>query len=144
MLKPSRSLVSFHSDHLVCCVLITSTHFCVNTLFDTLGGTTIVSSEVSSILNILLVSRLRWNNCRSAYTSSTRFSQEKFQRLFRRGIFLFESSCPNKQEKDKEIESNCTNQEPNESPWLIRNHCLIYLEGDIEIQSTSAPWSSCE
>ena len=42
MLKPSRSLVPFHSDLSACCVLITSPYFCVNTLFGTLGGTTIV------------------------------------------------------------------------------------------------------
>ena len=42
VLKPSRSLDSFHSDLSACCVLITSPYFCVNTLFGTLGGTTIV------------------------------------------------------------------------------------------------------
>ena len=42
MLKPSRSLVLFHSDHPACCVLITPPHFCVNTLFGTPDGTTIV------------------------------------------------------------------------------------------------------
>ena len=30
MLKPSRSPISFHSDHPACCVLIASPHFCVN------------------------------------------------------------------------------------------------------------------
>ena len=30
VLKLSRSLISFHSDHPTCYVLITSTHFCVN------------------------------------------------------------------------------------------------------------------
>jgi len=144
VLKLSRSSGSLYQDHPACYVLITSPHFCVNILFGTPGWTTIIWLEVRSILNILLVSRLHWNNCRSAYTSSTRFNPEKFQRLFKRGIFLFESSCPSKQEKDQEIESNCTKQEPNESPWPIRNRCLIYLEGDIEIQSSSAPWSSRE
>ena len=42
MLKPNRSLVLFHSDHLACYVLITLPHFCVNTLFGTPSGTTIV------------------------------------------------------------------------------------------------------
>ena len=42
VLKPSRSLVSFHLDLLACCVLITSSHFYVNTLFGMPGGTTIV------------------------------------------------------------------------------------------------------
>ena len=42
MLKPSRSLVSFHSDLPACYVLITSPYFCVNTLFGTPSGTTIV------------------------------------------------------------------------------------------------------
>ena len=42
VLKPSRSLVSFHSDLPAYCVLITSPYFCVNTLFGTPGGTTIV------------------------------------------------------------------------------------------------------
>ena len=42
MLKPSRSLVSFHLDLSACSVLIISPHFCVNTLFGTPGGTTIV------------------------------------------------------------------------------------------------------
>ena len=42
VLKPSRSLVSFHSDVPACCVLIISPYFCVNTLFGTPGGTIIV------------------------------------------------------------------------------------------------------
>ena len=42
VLKPSRSLVSFHPDPPACCVLITSPYFCVNTLFGMPGGTTIV------------------------------------------------------------------------------------------------------
>ena len=54
MLKPSRSLVSFHSDLLVWCMLITSPHFCVNTLFGTPGGTTIVIA-VHNNKDILMV-----------------------------------------------------------------------------------------
>ena len=50
MLKPSRSLVSFRSDLLACCVLITSPHFCVNTLFGTPSGTTIVMVVHKDIL----------------------------------------------------------------------------------------------
>ena len=58
---------------------------------------------------------------------------------FQEGHPFVRKQLPGKQEKDQEIESNCMNQEPNESPWPIRNHCLIYLEGDIEIQSSSTP-----
>ena len=54
MLKPSRSLVSFHSDLLACCVLITSPHFCVNTLFGTSYGTTIIMA-VHNNKDILMV-----------------------------------------------------------------------------------------
>ena len=53
-LKPSRSLVSFRSDLLVCCVLITSPYFYVNTLFGTPGGTTIVMA-VHNNKDILMV-----------------------------------------------------------------------------------------
>ena len=42
VLKPSRSLVSFHSDHPACCVLNILPYFCVNTLFGMPDGTTIV------------------------------------------------------------------------------------------------------
>ena len=44
VLKPNRSLVSFHSDHPICCVLITSPHFCVNTSF--IGSFLQVSSSI--------------------------------------------------------------------------------------------------
>ena len=44
----------FHLDLLACCVLITSPHFCVNTLFGTLGGTTIVMA-VHNNKDILMV-----------------------------------------------------------------------------------------
>ena len=54
MLKPNRSLVSFHSDLSACCVLITSPHFCVNTLFSTPGGTAIVMA-VHNNKDILMV-----------------------------------------------------------------------------------------
>ena len=54
MLKPSRSLVLFHSDHPACCLLITSPYFCVNTLFCTPGGTTIVMA-VHNNKDILIV-----------------------------------------------------------------------------------------
>ena len=54
MLKPCRSLVLFYSDHLVCCVLITSPYFCVNTLFVTFSGTTIVMA-VHNNKDILMV-----------------------------------------------------------------------------------------
>ena len=54
MLKPSRSLVSFYSDLLTCCVLITSPYFCVNTLSDTSDGTTIVMA-VHNNKDILMV-----------------------------------------------------------------------------------------
>ena len=54
MLKPTRSLVSFHSDPLACSVLITSPHFCVNTLFGTLDWTTIVM-VVQNNKDILMV-----------------------------------------------------------------------------------------
>ena len=54
MLKLSRSLVSFHSDHPACCVLNTSPHFCVNTLFVMPGGTTIVMA-VHNNKDILMV-----------------------------------------------------------------------------------------
>ena len=54
MLKPNRSLVSFHSDLPACYVLITSSHFCVNTLFSTLGGTTIIMA-VHNNRDILMV-----------------------------------------------------------------------------------------
>ena len=54
VLKPSRSLISFHSDLLACCVLITSPYFCVNTLFGTLGGTTIIMA-VHNNKDILMV-----------------------------------------------------------------------------------------
>ena len=42
LLKLSRSSNSLCQDHLACSVLITSPHFCVNTLFGTPGGTTIL------------------------------------------------------------------------------------------------------
>ena len=54
VLKPSRSLVSFHLDLPACCVLITSPYFCVNTLFGTPGGTTIVMA-VHNNKDILMV-----------------------------------------------------------------------------------------
>ena len=54
MLKPSRSLVSFRSDLSAYCVLITSPYFCVNTLFGTPDGTTIVMA-VHNNKNILMV-----------------------------------------------------------------------------------------
>ena len=54
MLKPSRSLVSFHPDLSACCVLITLPHFCVNTLFGTSGETTIVMA-VHNNKDILMV-----------------------------------------------------------------------------------------
>ena len=54
VLKPSRSLVLFHSDLPACCVLITSPHFCVNTLFGTLDWTTIVM-VVQNNKDILMV-----------------------------------------------------------------------------------------
>ena len=46
--------MSFHSDLLACCVLITSPHFCVNTLFGTPSGTTIIMA-VHSNKDILMV-----------------------------------------------------------------------------------------
>ena len=54
MLKPSRSLVSFHSDLLACYVLIILSYFYVNTLFGTPGGTTIVMA-VHNNKDILMV-----------------------------------------------------------------------------------------
>ena len=42
VLKPSRSLISFRSDHPACCVLVTLPYFYANTLFGTPDGTTIV------------------------------------------------------------------------------------------------------
>ena len=54
MLKPNISLVSFHSDLLACCVLITLPYFYVNTLFGTPGGTTIVMA-VHNNKDILMV-----------------------------------------------------------------------------------------
>ena len=54
MLKPSRSLVSFHSDPLACCVSITLPYFCINTLFGTPGGTTIVMAAYNN-KDILMV-----------------------------------------------------------------------------------------
>ena len=54
MFKPSRSLVLFHSYHPTCCVLITSLYFCVNTLFGTPSGTTIIMA-VHNNKDILMV-----------------------------------------------------------------------------------------
>ena len=54
VLKASRSFVSFHLDLLACCVLITSSHFYVNTLFGMPGGTTIVMT-VNNNKDILMV-----------------------------------------------------------------------------------------
>ena len=42
VLKPSRSPISFHSDHLACYVLIALPDSCANTHFGTPGGTTII------------------------------------------------------------------------------------------------------
>ena len=69
--------------------------------------------------------------------------REVLEAFQERHLFV-RKQLPKQTIKDQEIEFNCTNQAPNESPWPIRNHCLIYLEGDIEIQSSSAPWSSHE
>ena len=54
VLKPSRSLVLFNSDHPACCVLITSPYFYVNTLFGMSSGTTIVMA-VHNNKDILMV-----------------------------------------------------------------------------------------
>ena len=54
VLKPNRSLVSFHSDLPACCVLITLPHFCVNTLFSTPSETTVVIA-VHNNKDILMV-----------------------------------------------------------------------------------------
>ena len=55
VLKLSRSSGSLCQDHPACCVLITSSYFCVNTLFGTLGGTTIVMA-VHNSKDIIMVS----------------------------------------------------------------------------------------
>ena len=54
MLKPNRCLISFRSDRPACYVLIASPHFCVNTLFGTPSGTTIVIAAHNN-RNILIV-----------------------------------------------------------------------------------------
>ena len=54
VLKLSRSSSSLPQDHPSYCVLITSPHFCVNTLFGTLGGTKIVMA-VHNNKDILMV-----------------------------------------------------------------------------------------
>ena len=54
MLKPSRSLVSFHLDLPACYVLITSPYFYVNIVFGKPGGTTIVMA-VHNNKDILMV-----------------------------------------------------------------------------------------